>query len=239
MKIVFRADDAGSSAGANRAIVDTVVRGCVRNISVMVPGPAFEEAVPMLRSLAGVDLGLHVTLNAEWDFPKWGPVLPGSSVPSLLDGDAFTQNPGVLDSRGFSLDEAVAEVAAQLRKARDAGLAIAYLDEHMGVGWARSLRDRLREFALSEGLVYAGDIARHVSLDEVFSLPGSLLDSDEIGVVVFHPGAGDDPVMAGFIHPGLEAGQIHRERVRDRQIAMDARLSGVESVTYSSVLAPA
>jgi len=47
MKIVFRADDAGSSAGANRAIVDTVLRGCVRNVSVMVPGPAFEEVVAM------------------------------------------------------------------------------------------------------------------------------------------------------------------------------------------------
>lgn len=222
MKIVFRADDAGSTEGANLAIVETARHGVVRNVSIMVPGPAFGHAVSLLKALENVDLGLHVTLSSEWDTPKWGPVLPPSKVPTLVEGDgSFTQNPGVLYERGFSVDEAMAEVAAQLARARDAGLKIAYLDEHMGVGWI-GLTDRLRQFAHQEGLVYAGDVP---NLDDLYEGEGPV-------VTVFHPGSDDDPIMAGFIHIGLSPGQVHAERIADRRTATDPLLCAHESLTY-------
>lgn len=240
MKIVFRADDAGSSEGANRAIVETVREGVVRNVSVMVPGPAFEHAVPLLRGL-DANLGLHVTLSAEWDDPKWGPVLPASQVPTLLGrDDAFTESPRVLHERGFSVEEAMAEVAAQLSRARAAGLWIEYLDEHMGVGWISTpsgnqggvdlerLGDRLRAFAAAEGLVYAGDVP-YGRLDD--------LSGSGPVAVVFHPGSDDDPVMARFLHAGLEKGQIHAERTADRRLACDSRLREHESITYRQAVA--
>lgn len=227
MKIVFRADDAGSTEGANLAIVETVRHGVVRNVSIMAPGPAFDHAVPLLKALENVDLGLHVTLSAEWDAPKWGPVLPTREVPTLVESDgSFTQNPGVLHERGFSIDEAMAEVAAQLAKARGAGLRIAYLDEHMGVGWI-GLADRLRHFALQESLVYADDVPY---LDESYGGEGP-------AVRVFHPGSDDDPIMAGFIHVGLTPGQVHAERIADRRTATAASLRAHESLTYREAAA--
>ncbi len=218
MKVVFRADDAGSTEGANLAIVETVRNGVVRNVSVMAPGPAFNHAVPLLKSL-DADLGLHVTLSAEWDAPKWGPVLPAEAVPSLVEDGAFTQNPGVLHARGFSVEEAMAEVAAQLAKARNAGLRIDYLDEHMGVGW---IGLPLREFCAKEGLVYAGDVPYASDLTEAG------------GPVAFvlHPGSDDDSVMAGFLHEGLKPGQVHAERIADRRLATRPQLRVHESLTY-------
>src|SRR4051794_34350018 len=118
--VVFRADDAGSSEGANLAVLKTVADGVVRNVGFMAPGPALEHAADLFRGLEGINLGLHVTLNAEWDEVKWGPVLGAAQVPSLVEREGwFTATPKVLHDRSFSPDEAMTEVEAQLQRLRD------------------------------------------------------------------------------------------------------------------------
>ncbi|AIE87173.1 carbohydrate deacetylase [Fimbriimonas ginsengisoli] len=236
-KIVFRADDAGSSEGANIAILRTVREGVVRNVGVMAPGPALSSAAELLRDLEGVNLGLHVTLNAEWDRVKWGPVLPAAEVPSLVEVDgSFTSEPATLKERGFSVDEAMAEVAAQLAKLRESGLRIDYLDEHMGVGWI-GLVDRLEEFCSKKGLVFArrvpfleGSQTQDVSaLLETISAA-----SDAPHVVVAHPGSDVDPTMRQFTLGGMQPGEVLRERAQDRRVLTDPRL--VDAVRQGRIL---
>lgn len=227
-RVVFRADDAASTEGANLAIAQTVTDGVVRNVSVMAPGPALEHAASVLADLEGVAIGLHVTLNSEWEEVKWGPVLPASEVPSLVEPDgSFTTEPSVLASRGFSLDEAMAEVEAQLARLRQVGFRVDYLDEHMGVGWIPGLRERLAELCVREGLVdhISVPYLQEVETGDAGALIGSILrGGEEVFVVVSHPLPNVDPVARRFTAGGRNPGEILRERANDRRALMDPRL---------------
>jgi predicted glycoside hydrolase/deacetylase ChbG (UPF0249 family) len=224
VRLVTRGDDAGSCTSADSALAECARGRILKNIGVMVPGPTFDSAAALLRDLEGVAIGLHVTLNAEWDSVKWGPVLPAEKVPSLVQPDSsFTPFPKVLHERGFSKEEAMAEVRAQLAKARSAGLEISYLDEHMGVGWI-GLREELARLCEEEGLV---DHAKVRYLEGAASAEELILklQRTEPGTyaVVTHPGRDADDMRA-FVHPGLQAGQIAREREGDRRLWLDPKL---------------
>lgn len=75
IRFITRADDAGSSRSANRAIAQVVDGGFVRNVSLMACGPAIEDAAQLLAHRKDVCFGMHTTLNAEWDKVKWRPLL--------------------------------------------------------------------------------------------------------------------------------------------------------------------
>lgn len=248
IQLVTRGDDAGSSHSANRAILEAAHAGTLRNISLMVPGPCFEDASKVLCGHPNVDFGLHVTLNSEWDAPRWGPVSAPNEVSSLLDSDGnFTREPKVLFERDADADEMLREVEAQLHRAREAGFSISYLDEHMGVGWLPGLGTRLRQLCRREGLRYAGFVPGLPRLD--IPLPDLLDDlsrrlhaaSPGAYVYVTHP-TFDDPEVQQIVRAGTQRGQIARERDADRRLWCDARLLEVlgeadtEVVRYSDVL---
>ncbi len=215
VKLLTRGDDAGSCQGANFAIQQCISAETLKNVSVMVPGPAFCEAAEMLLAWqGGIDIGLHVTLNSEWDEHKWSPV--SSSSKSLQDEQGwFTPSPAVLNERGFILDEAVDEIRAQLAAARAAGLRIDYLDEHMGVGWLPGLRQEMHKLAEDEGLITLGrfNFVESVAPARFFDYVGGL--SPGTYVWVTHPGVQDD-TMNQFLHAGLQPGQIASERDAER-----------------------
>jgi len=251
IRLVTRGDDCGMCHSANAAVRAAFRHGILRNTSVMVPCPAFEEAAEMLRDLPGVCVGLHVTLNAEWDAPKWGPVLPPEEVPSLVDAEGnLLQTTALLYERRASLDEMVAEVRAQLDLMRARALDVSYLDRHMGVGWLPGLGDAISRLAEQEGLVQSGKAVRGLpqvegkfadqsdrliaALDA--ALPGTYL-------IVGHPGY-DREDMRQFRHPGLEEGQVARERDADRRMFMDRKVldfcaaNGVVPIRFTEIEAP-
>ncbi|MBC8134907.1 MAG: ChbG/HpnK family deacetylase [Fibrella sp.] len=175
IRLVVRADDAGSVAEANWGVRQCVEAGTVRNVSLMATGFAADEAGwhlarETLADRPGVAVGLHVCLNAEWERCPFRPVLPPEKVPTLVtDAGHFLPMPGDLKARGFSVDEAMAEVAAQCELLRKKGFALSYLDEHCGVGWiSEAFVEKLAAFAESEGLIYASQLLR--------GLPGEGLD---------------------------------------------------------------
>jgi predicted glycoside hydrolase/deacetylase ChbG (UPF0249 family) len=245
-RVVFRGDDAASTEGANLAIAQAVEDGVLRNVSVMATGAALEHAASVFKDLEGIAIGLHVTLNSEWEEVKWGPVLPASQVPSLVEGDGwFTTAPDVLAKSGFDLDEAMAEVEAQLARLRAVGLPVDYLDEHMGVGKVPGLRDRLAELCVREGLVDHAQVAylRDVTTSDAGSLIGDILRGpDEPFVVVTHPLPNLDPVARRFTAGGRNPGEILRERANDRRALTDPRLvdfvkqGKLASITYPEAI---
>lgn len=86
IRIIFRADDIGSSHTANLACIDVYKNGIARSVEIMVPCPWFPEAVKMLKELPGYDVGIHLTLTSEWENIKWGPI---TNAPSLADEDGY------------------------------------------------------------------------------------------------------------------------------------------------------
>jgi chitin disaccharide deacetylase len=221
-RIVFRGDDAGCAENANLGIWDCVEAGVLRNVGVMTPGPAFEHAASLFRGVNQIDFGLHVTLNSEWESVKWGPTLPAEEVQSLMDGAFFTQQPAVLQHRGFSVEEAVAEIQAQLEKGRRAGFEFSYIDQHMGVGWIDGLGDRIERLAETEGL-HTGEFLQELAPGD--SLLARIQNSSdaESYLYVTHP-CRDGADVRLFWHEGLGLNQIAHEREEDRRMLIDPNL---------------
>lgn len=247
IQLIVRGDDAGSCESADLAILEACDHGIVRNVSIMVPGPSFAHAARLLSARRELCLGLHVTLNAEWETWRWGPVLPPDQVPSLVDDKGcFLPSPRDLHARGFNADEAMAEIEAQLRKAREAGLEIRYLDEHMGVSWVGGLRARLVDLTRREGLV---DAAAFTGLPSAGGQSGRWVDGLRAGlqratpgvyVQINHPGM-DRSDMQQFTMPGQVPGVVARERDAERRGLRDPALMailqeyGVRLCRYSEV----
>jgi predicted glycoside hydrolase/deacetylase ChbG (UPF0249 family) len=260
-KLVTRGDDAGSFRAANAAIVEAYENGIIKNASIMVPAPHFEEAAELFRVRPGLCLGLHVTLNAEWDAPRWGPILAPSRVPSLVDAEErFLRTPMDLFERGVDLDQALSEVRAQLERARKHGLSIRYIDEHMGVGWIHAkggenmrLRALLQRLAKDEGLVWHQAARELPPAEEVGPRPTAVrrrpwetlvgrLDQAEPGTYIFfcHP-AHDTDETRQVSSGGGAPGEVAEERAADLSLATSAELRhalnerGIRCIRYDEV----
>ena len=93
----------------------------------MVPCPWARAAAS---SYLGEDVGVHLTLTAEFELYRWGPVTYG---PSLLGGQGGF--PGTVEDAWdhADLDETRRELRAQIERAILWGFDVTHLDCHMGV----------------------------------------------------------------------------------------------------------
>jgi predicted glycoside hydrolase/deacetylase ChbG (UPF0249 family) len=123
-------------------------------VSVIFPGPWYQETVEMLKRHPDVAVGIHLTLNSEWKNYRWGPVSGRSAVPTLVDADGYFFPSGeALSQNHPDLTEVEKELRAQIQRARRSGLEIDYVDYHMGTAVRsvelREITERLaREFGL-------------------------------------------------------------------------------------------
>jgi predicted glycoside hydrolase/deacetylase ChbG (UPF0249 family) len=124
--VIVNCDDLGSSRSANVAIYEALRDGLATSSTLMVPCPWARDAAAMYR---GEDVGVHLTLNSEWETYRWGPI---THSPSLLDGDGgFPRTvEDVWDHA--DLDEVRKECRAQIERAIYWGFDISHLDAHMG-----------------------------------------------------------------------------------------------------------
>lgn len=119
------------------------------------------------------------------------------------------------------MDEMLAEIAAQIAKARQAGLTLSYIDEHMGVSWPwPELRAGIAALAAREGLrdVYAIPHLPNAGTPDNFF---QALDQAAPGVYVYvtHPGWDADD-MRRFDGTG----EVARWRDADRRLLTDPTL---------------
>lgn len=127
---VVHVDDIGMCHAANQGAFEALGNGPTTCGSVMVPCPGFEEAAERARANPELDLGVHLTLNAEYESHRWGPLL-GASVPTLLaaDGGLPHTMPEVAKADPAEADR---ELRAQIDRALEAGIDVTHLDTHMG-----------------------------------------------------------------------------------------------------------
>jgi predicted glycoside hydrolase/deacetylase ChbG (UPF0249 family) len=124
--VIVNCDDLGSTRAANVAVYDALRNGLGTSASLMVPCPWARDAAAAYR---GDDVGVHLTLNSEWETYRWGPI---TRSPSLLDGDGgFPRT--IEDTWDHAdLEEVRRELRAQVERAILWGFDVTHLDSHMG-----------------------------------------------------------------------------------------------------------
>ena len=124
--LIVNCDDLGSSHAANVGVYEALREGVATSATLMVPCPWAREAASRYR---GEDVGVHLTLNAEYDLYRWGPI---TQAPSLLDGDGgFPRTIGDVWDHA-DIDEVRRECRAQIERAIYWGFDVSHIDSHMG-----------------------------------------------------------------------------------------------------------
>jgi len=124
--LIVNCDDLGSTHAANIGVYESLRGGIATSATLMVPCPWARDAAARYR---GEDVGVHLTLNAELDHFRWGPI---THAPSLLDGDGGFPRTlrDVWDHA--DLDEVRRELRAQIERAILWGFDVSHIDSHMG-----------------------------------------------------------------------------------------------------------
>ena len=135
--LIIHADDLAVAHSEDAASFDALDHHAVTSASIMVPCPWLTEVANYAKAHPEADLGLHLTLTAEWKTYRWGPVESRNKVPSLLDPSGYLWpevEPAVHNLRA---DEAEREIRAQIEHAVAVGIHPTHLDSHMGTLFAR------------------------------------------------------------------------------------------------------
>ena len=230
---ILHADDNGLSPEAVEATDASLARGAVTSTSVMVPCPAYGDAVAWRAAHPDADVGVHVTLTSEWPAYRWGPVAGAENVPSLVDADGFLW-PGNEDvARNASAEDASREIRAQVGRAIDDGLAPTHIDTHMGAVFCRTdiataYLDAAKHFGLPAATIEPDDrILAHYreaghAIDEAMVAAFAAHDGPKLTLLTGMPVADDHDAFvakaAAFVSqlpPGLHQLYVHPSRTTE------------------------
>lgn len=125
--VIVSCDDLGSCHAANIGVYQALREGIATCASVMVPAPWARHAAHLDE---GDDIGVHLTLNAEHEMYRWGPI---TQAPSLLSGEGGF--PRDVDDLWEHADpaEVLRECRAQIERALSWGFDVTHLAPHLSV----------------------------------------------------------------------------------------------------------
>ena len=128
--VIIHADDVGMCQATLPALTDLWDAGLISSAATMVPCSWFPEVAAFCRAHGDVDMGVHLTLTCEYRSYRWGPISTRQPASGLLDeeGYFYFDNDGV---QTHAATKAVAsEMAAQVARARAAGVDVTHIDTH-------------------------------------------------------------------------------------------------------------
>jgi len=135
--LIIHADDLAVAHSEDAPSFDALEKHAATSASIMVPCPWLTEVAEYAKAHPDADLGLHLTLTAEWKTDRWGPIESKDKVPSLLDPDGYLWPEVAPAIQHIKADEAERELRAQIEHAIAMGIHPTHLDSHMGVLFAR------------------------------------------------------------------------------------------------------
>jgi predicted glycoside hydrolase/deacetylase ChbG (UPF0249 family) len=130
--VIIHTDDIGMCHASVQAFQDLWAFGTITSGATMVPCPWFPAVAQLCRENPAIDMGVHATLNAEWESYRWAPVSTRDTDSGLIDpmGYFHQWHQAVYDN---AKPEAVEkEVNAQIERALAAGIDVTHVDSHMG-----------------------------------------------------------------------------------------------------------
>ena len=130
--VIIHTDDIGMCHASVQAFKDLWSVDGVTSGAVMTPCAWFPAVVKMCRENPEMDMGVHATLNAEWESYRWGPVSDVGAGSGLRDEAGYFHDDPDNTSRLASVEDVEKEVHAQIEMALKAGIDVTHVDSHMG-----------------------------------------------------------------------------------------------------------
>jgi predicted glycoside hydrolase/deacetylase ChbG (UPF0249 family) len=252
-QLLIRCDDVGMSHTVNMATRKLIETGMPFSTSVMIACPWYLEAVEILKANPQIGVGIHLTLNSEWENYKWGPVLGAAKVPTLVDENGhFYASSAEFAAADVSIEEVEMELRAQIERALRAGLRVDYLDYHMLTPTSTPEMTAIVERLAAEygfGMArYFGEASVSIWADQPEDKLARLLDhvrhvKPGLNLMVIHLGM-ETPEMSAMVDLNNENDPfrvaLHRQAELDAvtspafRIALDE--AGIELVTYRDIV---
>ncbi|MEZ4767979.1 MAG: polysaccharide deacetylase family protein [Caldilineales bacterium] len=132
--VVLHADDIGMCQATLPAYADLLDAGLISSAAAMVPCPWFNAVAELCRRRAGdgrLDMGVHLTLTAEWTAYRWRPLSTADPASGLLDGEGCFPARALPVQQAADLDAVRRELVAQIERALAAGIDVTHVDSHM------------------------------------------------------------------------------------------------------------
>jgi predicted glycoside hydrolase/deacetylase ChbG (UPF0249 family) len=124
--LIISCDDLGASHAANVGVYGALREGVATCASIMVPAPWARDAA--LRYRTSDDIGVHLTLNCEYEAYRFGPI---THAPSLLSGEAgFPRRIADLWEHADP-EEVLRECRAQIERAIAWDIDVTHLTPHL------------------------------------------------------------------------------------------------------------
>lgn len=130
--LIIHADDMGLSHSVNTACIKAFDIKGITSGSIMVPCPWAPEIEAYVKDHPGLDVGIHLTMTAEWDLYKWGGISSSDQIASLLDKNYHFYSTVEELGKSAKATEAEKELRAQIDRALESGVKPTHLDTHMG-----------------------------------------------------------------------------------------------------------
>ncbi len=186
--LIIHADDAGLCHSENVATMEALEKGVVNSYSIMVACPWFYEMAIFAKEHPEYDGGVHLTLTCEWETYKFGPVLPVSEVPSLVDEEGHFYRKREQLRKYAKVEEVEKELEAQIEKAIRFGVKPTHIDSHMySVCVSGEIFDVYRRLGKKYGLpvLISEELMEFVGLDPAEHIERGDLVVDQIFVAEY------------------------------------------------------
>ena len=188
--LIITSDNLGMYHAANVACYESLRQGLATNASLMVPAPWAREAV---RGYRGADVGVHLTLNADYSCYRWSSI---THAPTLHSGEGGFPRTAADLWEHADHEEVRRECRAQIERAIVWGFDPTHLDSHLS---ALVLRPELFDVYLEMALEFSLPIRlSEPATEEKAGFPLRALAAEE-GIVVPDQTvqlAGDDRAQA-------------------------------------------
>ena len=130
--VILHADDIGMCHAGLRAYEGLMDFALISSASIMTPCPWYRSTTAFHGRYTDMDIGVHLTVNSEWDHYRWGPISTRHPDSGLMDDEGYFHRKREEVVQHAQPDAIRAELDAQVKRAITDGFDVTHVDEHMG-----------------------------------------------------------------------------------------------------------